>query len=239
MNLRGLTVGSIVILSMLVARPGGADVGVVETTGAFLMNGASTSYVSTIGTSNPRWAGFDFGTFNVSTGQTLALSNFYFENYAYNGGAIPPGGSFNDNWLDNGSTALFRLFRDATEIYQASMRQSSVSGNNRNWDLAATGVSVNVLDGLTSGTHTLSYVIDWNYNQWSGSAVITGTTQSTSGGVATFGRGSRAVDGGPARCRIGCDRLGGCSAVRCTGPYAAQQAKVDRIRLTTATTRVL
>jgi len=43
-----------------------------------------------------------------------------------------------------------------------------------------------VLDGLTSGSHTLSYVIDWNYNQWTGSAQITGTTQSTSQGVATF-----------------------------------------------------
>ncbi len=163
-----------------------ADVGVVETTGALLVNGGTTSYISTIGTANPRWAGYDFGTFNISTGDTLSLTNFYFENYAFNGGSVPPGGSFNDNWLDNSSTALFTLFRDGSEIYQGSMRQSNVNGNNRNWDLAATGVSVNILDGLTSGSHTLSYTIDWTYNQWTGSQVITGTTQATSAGVASF-----------------------------------------------------
>lgn len=185
MTLHKFVVAIVVIVSGAVVRPARADVGVVETTGAFLVNGGSTSYLSTIGTGNPRWAGYNFGTFDVSAGQTLSLTNFYFENYAYNGGAIPPGGSFNDNWLSNDSTATFRLFRDAIEIYQASMRQSNVSGNNRNWDLAATGVSVDVLDGLAPGSHTLSYVIDWNYNQWTGSAVIPGNTQSTSGGVAT------------------------------------------------------
>jgi hypothetical protein len=185
MTLHKFVVAIVVIVSSAVVRPARADVGVVETTGAFLVNGGSTSYLSTIGTGNPRWAGYNFGTFDVSAGQTLSLTNFYFENYAYNGGAIPPGGSFNDNWLSNDSTATFRLFRDAIEIYQASMRQSNVSGNNRNWDLAAPGVSVDVLDGLAPGSHTLSYVIDWTYNQWSGSAVIPGNTQSTSGGVAT------------------------------------------------------
>lgn len=185
MTLRRLLVAVVVIVSMAVVSPARADVGVVETTGAFLVNGGSTSYISTIGTGNPRWAGYNFGTFDVSAGQTLALTNFYFENYAFNGGAIPPGGSFNDNWLSNDSTATFRLFRDEVQIYQTFMRQSNVNGNNRNWDLAALGVNVNVLDGLAPGSHTLSYVIDWNYNQWTGSSAILGTTQSTSGGVAT------------------------------------------------------
>lgn len=185
MTLRRLLVAVVVIVSMAVVSPARADVGVVETTGAFLVNGGSTSYISTIGTGNPRWAGYNFGTFDVSAGQTLALTNFYFENYAYNGGAIPPGGSFNNNWLSNDSTATFRLFRDEVQIYQTFMRQSNVNGNNRNWDLAALGVNVNVLDGLAPGSHTLSYVIDWNYNQYTGSSAILGTTQSTSGGVAT------------------------------------------------------
>lgn len=175
-----------VVMPVAVARPGFADVGVVETTGAFLVNTTTTSYISTVGTVNPRWAGYDFGTFDVSAGGALALTNFFFENYAYNGGSVPPGGSFNDNWLDNASTATFTLFRDSILLYQAPMRQSGVSGNNRNWDLAASGTSINVLDGLASGTHSLAYTIDWNYNQWTGSAVITGTTQSTSAGVATF-----------------------------------------------------
>lgn len=183
---RGFVVAVAGVVCLTFAGQSWADIGVVETTGALLVNGGSTSYLSTIGTTNPRWAGFDLGTFDVSAGQTLALTNFYFENYAYNGGAIPPGGSYNDNWLDGASTATFRLFRDASPIYQASMRQSAVSGNNRNWDLAALGVSVNVLDGLSSGSHTLAYTIDWTYNQWTGSQVLTGSTQSTSSGVATF-----------------------------------------------------
>jgi len=187
-RLCGALVGLVSLLvSLAFAGRARADVGVVETTGALLVNGGLTTYLSTIGQlANPRWAGYDLGTFNVAAGQSLALTNFYFENYAYNGGSIPPGGSFNDNWLDNASAATFRLLRDAAPIYQASMRQSNVSGNNRNWDLAALGVSVDVLAGLSSGTHTLAYEIDWNYNQWTGSAVIQGNRKATASGVATF-----------------------------------------------------
>jgi hypothetical protein len=187
MRLRRVIIAIGAVMQLAVASHVRGDVGVVETTGAFLVNGGTaTTYISTIGTGNPRWAGFNFGTFDVSAGNTLTLTNFYFENYAYNGGSVPPGGSFNNNWLDGNNTATFRLFRDSTQIYQTFMRQSAVSGNNRFWDLAASGVSVNVLDGLTSGSHTLAYTIDWNYNQWTGSAQITGTTQDTSSGVATF-----------------------------------------------------
>ena len=188
MKLRRAILAIIALMQLAVASHVRGDVGVNETTGAFAVNtGTTNTYISTIGAAgNQRWAGYDFGTFDVSAGNTLTLTNFYFENYAFNGGSIPPGGSFNDNWLDGSNTATFRLFRDGSEIYQNFMRQSSVSGNNRFWDLAALGVSVNALDGLTSGAHTLSYTIDWTYNQWTGSAQISGTTQSTSSGVATF-----------------------------------------------------
>lgn len=166
-----------------------ADVGIVETTAA-VNNGTGTVYVSaTGGGANPRWSGYNFGTFDLglTPGPTLNLTNFYFENYAYNGGAIPPGGSFNDNWLATESTATFKLYRDSSLINTTSMRQSAVVGNNRNWDLSASGVSVNILDGLSgTGTYNLSWTIDWTYNQWSGSGVVVGTTQSTSGGNATF-----------------------------------------------------
>ena len=166
-----------------------ADVGIVETTAA-VNNGTSTLYVSTTGGGdNSRWSGYNFGTFDLSLtpGPTLNLTNFYFENYAYNGGSVPPGGSFNDNWLDGTSTATFKLFRDSTLLNTTSMRQSNVNENNRNWDLAASGVSINILDGLSgNGTYNLSWTIDWTYNQWSGSEVVVGTTQSTSGGNATF-----------------------------------------------------
>lgn len=186
MKLRGILVALGAIMHVTVAGTVHADIGVVETTGAFFVNGAATDYISTIGTGNPRWAGYDFGTFDVTTGQTLALTNFYFENYAYNGGGVPPGGSYIDNWLDNSNTATFRLFRDGTEIYQNFMTQSAVLGNNRQWNLNPSGVNVNVLAGLTSGSHTLSYTIDWNYNQWTGSSVLVGNTQSTSAGNAVF-----------------------------------------------------
>ncbi|MFM7480700.1 MAG: hypothetical protein ACKO4V_06170, partial [Planctomycetota bacterium] len=50
-----------------------ADIGVVEATGAFQLAGASsTSYVSAIGVaSNPRLDGYDFGSVNALTGQSL------------------------------------------------------------------------------------------------------------------------------------------------------------------------
>ena len=128
-----------------------ADVGIVETTAA-VNNGTGTVYVSaTGGGANPRWSGYNFGTFDLglTPGSTLNLTNFYFENYAYNGGAIPPGGSFNDNWLATESTATFKLYRDSSLINTTSMRQSAVAGNNRNWDLSASGVSVNILGDLS------------------------------------------------------------------------------------------
>ena len=164
-----------------------ADIGIVETT-ANINNGTATVYASAVGGgSNPRWAGLNLGTFDLNAGATLALNNFYFENYAYNGGNVPAGGQYNNNWLATESTATFKLYRDSTLLNTTAMRNSAVNGNNRNWDLAASGVSINLLDGLSgNGTYNLSWTIDWTYNQWSGSATIVGSTQSTSGGNATF-----------------------------------------------------
>ena len=164
-----------------------ADVGIVETT-ANVLSGTTSVYVSTTGGgSNPRWSGFNFGTFDLNAGAVLALNNFYFENYAYNGGSVPTGGQYNDNWLDGSSAATFKLYRDSTLLNTTTMRNSATNGNNRNWDLAAAGVSVNILNGLSgNGTYNLSWTIDWTYNQWSGSAIVVGSTQTTSGGNATF-----------------------------------------------------
>ena len=164
-----------------------ADIGIVETT-ANINNGATNVYASTMGAaSNPRWAGLNLGTYDLNAGATLALNNFYLENYAYNGGNVPAGGQYNNNWLATESTATFKLYRDSTLLNTTAMRNSAVNGNNRNWDLAASGVSINLLDGLSgNGTYNLSWTIDWTYNQWSGSAVVVGSTQSTSGGNATF-----------------------------------------------------
>ena len=51
-----------------------ADIGIVETT-ANINNGATNVYVLTVGGgSNPRWAGFNLGTFDLNAGATLALN---------------------------------------------------------------------------------------------------------------------------------------------------------------------
>ena len=166
-----------------------AEIGIVETTAA-VNNGTDTIYVSGIGgVGNPRWSGYNFGTFDLSLtpAPTLNLTNFYFENYAYNGGSVPAGGQYNNNWLDGSSSATFNLYRDGTLLNTTTMRNSNTSGSNKNWDLAASGVTINLLNGLSgNGTYNLSYTIDWTYNQWSGSAVVVGTTQYNSGGIATF-----------------------------------------------------
>ena len=97
---------SLCVLASLTAVAN-ADVGVVEATGQFqLPGGSSATYVSAIGfPSNPRLNGYDFGSVNALTGQTLLLQNWYFENYAYNGGGTPPGGTTNNNWLDGANVA--------------------------------------------------------------------------------------------------------------------------------------
>jgi len=164
-----------------------ADVGVVEATGAFSVNG-TTVYISSVGGgTNPRWNTYNFGNFDLAVPNTLTLQNFYFENYAYNGGSVPPGGSFNDNWLDNSSTATLTIYRNGSSIYSTALRQSAVNGNNRNWDISATGVSINMLGGITStGPQTLGFIIDWSYNQWTGSSVLVGNTQTVPGGDASL-----------------------------------------------------
>ena len=97
---------SLCVLASLTAIAN-ADVGVNEATGQFqLPGGSSATYVSAIGAgSNPRLNGYDFGSVNALTGQTLLLQNWYFENYAYNGGGTPPGGTTNNNWLDSANIA--------------------------------------------------------------------------------------------------------------------------------------
>lgn len=165
-----------------------ADAGVVEATGAFSVNGGASIYISSVGGgANPRWSGYNFGNFDLSVPNTLTLQNFYFENYAYNGGSVPPGGSFNDNWLDGTSTATLTIYRNGSSIYSTALRQSAVSGNNRNWDISATGVSINLLNGITSaGSQSLGFTIDWSYNQWTGSSVLVGNTQTVPGADATL-----------------------------------------------------
>ena len=165
-----------------------ADAGVVETTGAFSVNGGGNVFISGAGGgANPRWGGYSFGNFDLTVPNTLTLQNFYFQNFAYNGGPIPPGGSFNDNWLSSESTATLTIYRNGSNIYSTALRQSNVAGNNRNWDISAEGVSINLLNGITTtGTYTFGFIVDWTYNQWTGSEVLVGSTQAVPGGDASL-----------------------------------------------------
>ena len=146
-----------------------AGYGVVEATGAFqLPGGSTTKYVSEVGGgSNARIQGYDFGSVNTLTGQTLLLQNFYFENYAYDGG----GGN---NWLDGSSKATLHV-SIVGEGYVSSknfaLKQTSTNGNNRNWDMA-TGTNTNFATGLASGTYSIGFDVSYSYNIWTGSQSV-------------------------------------------------------------------
>ena len=162
-----------------------AGYGVVEATGAFqLPGGSTTTYVSEVGGgSNPRIQGYNFGSVNTLTGQTLLLQNFYFENYAYNGG----GGN---NWLDGTSTAKLGVAIEGVgngasigseTLY--TLKQTSVNGNNRTWDMA-TGTNTNLAAGLASAAYTVSFNVTYTYNIWTGSQSV--GTDSTGASTGTF-----------------------------------------------------
>ncbi len=173
-------------LPALLASAALADVGVVEATGAFQLAGASsTSYVSAIGaSSNPRINGYDFGSVNVLTGQTLLLQNWYFENYAYNGGSTPSGAATNDNWLDGNNVAslVVTIKSGGTTVSSNtySLYQTGNSGNNRFWQLSAGSQNTNLANGLSNGAYTVEFTSTFNANQWTGSVSQFNATTATS-----------------------------------------------------------
>ena len=142
-----------------------AAIGIVEATGQFSVNG-STTYISSIGApSNARLDGYDFGTFNPTVGDTLTLANWYFENYAWNGGDTPPGGGTNNNWLDDANTATLNLVIAGNDHTQ-TLTQSGVSGNNRFWNNSPD--TVDILAGLPNGTYTITASVSYTFNEWTG-----------------------------------------------------------------------
>ncbi len=157
--------------------------GVVEATGAFqLPGGSTTTYVSAVGAANnPRIYGYNFGSVNTLTGQTLLLQNFYFENYAYNDGKE------NNNWLDGSSTATLNVLiqQDSTQISSTNyaLQQTSTSGNNRFWNMA-TGTNTNLAAGLASAAYTVAFNVTYTYNIWNGSQSV--GTESTGAYTGTF-----------------------------------------------------
>ena len=181
----------VVICSFIISSDLHADIGVTESTSLLSLRGGAASYFSTVGGgSNTRWAAANLGLLDLAqSSDTLTLNNFFFTNYAYSGGSQPAGATTNNNWLDGSSTAVFKIYRDSSLLSQVTMRQSSVSGNNRSWDLGETPTAINLLAGLQGSgspiTRSLDWTIDWTFNQYNG-GTSTVTTQSTSGGNMTF-----------------------------------------------------
>ncbi len=177
-------------LTSLLASAAFADVGVVEATGAFQLGGSSsTTYVSAIGAGqNPRLNGFDFGFVNTLTGATLALQNWYFENYAYNGDGTPPGASTNNNWLDgNNVAALVVTIKSGSTTVSSntySLYQTGNSGSNRFWQLAVGSQNTNLAAGLANGSYSVEFTSTFNANQWTGFVSQFNATTATS--TATF-----------------------------------------------------
>ena len=178
---------SLFVLASLTAVAN-ADVGVVEATGQFqLPGGSSATYVSAIGAGqNPRLNGYDFGSVNALTGQTLLLQNWYFENYAYNGGGTPPGGTTNNNWLDGANIAslVVTLSQGSTQLSSNTygLYQASNSGNNRFWQLVGASQGTNLAAGLSNGSYSVSFTTTYNFNQYDGStSQVNGTTAASTG----------------------------------------------------------
>ena len=178
---------SLVALASLTAAAN-ADVGVVEATGQFQLGGGSSpTYVSAIGGgSNARLNGYDFGSVNALTGQSLLLQNWYFENYAYNCGGTPPGGTTNNNWLDanNIASLVVTVLQGSTQLSSNtySLYQASVSGNNRFWQLSVPARNTNLAAGLSNGSYSVTFTTTYNFNQYNGStSQVNGTTTTSTG----------------------------------------------------------
>ena len=158
MKLELLTVSAMLTLSSIAT----AAHGIVETTGEFNSKGSNVYLTETDGNNdipNADWGGYDLGSFDISTGDTLTFTNFFFENYAWNGG----GGN---NWLDGSSTATLRILVDSNTVGTFNLKQDSVDGNNRFWSVDG-GTSLDLLSGITTtGAHTVGFEIDYTYNQF-------------------------------------------------------------------------
>lgn len=168
----------IAAFSALALSQGHAPTGVVESTGQFLVN-SSTVYLSPVpgSTGNANLNGHNFGSFDPST-DTLQLTNWFFENYAFNAG---PG---SDNWINNTNSATLLLSIGLNSDDQV-FSYGSQSGNNHFWNNTGNG-PLNLLDGLAPGTYTLNVSVSYTYNNWDGASTSVLTSNNNSAATATF-----------------------------------------------------
>ena len=185
-----MKIQAVALAAFSVVASASADIGVVEATGAFVFPGSgSPSYISAIGaSSNPRVNGYDFGSINVLTGQSLVLQNWFFENYAYNGGSTPAGAATNNNWLDGANiAALVVTVKSGSTVVSSNtyaLSQTGNSGNNRFWQLVAGSQGANLVAGLSNGSYTVEFSNTYNVNQWTGS--VSQFNATTAASTASF-----------------------------------------------------
>jgi hypothetical protein len=184
---------TVCIFGLLASSLAAADVGVVESTGEYLtgnlMPDVLPFYVSAVGApQNARLDGYAFGDVNRDLGHSLVLRNWYFENYAWNGGDTPPGAASNNNWLDGNNVASLHVTvkSGGATIWSNSLSlvQTSVSGNNRFWQLQSLSQNQSLSAGLANGAYTVDFRVSFNFNVWNGS-FSQGTSQ-TAVSTATF-----------------------------------------------------
>ena len=178
------------IAALAVVSSASAEVGVVEATGAVTVPGSGApSYVSAAGASqNPRLNGYDFGSINAQAGQSLVLANWFFENYAYNGGSTPLFAATNNNWLDgsNVATLVVAIMSGGSVVSTQNLAlvQTGNSGSNRFWQLAVPARGTSITAGLANGSYAVEFFTTFNANQWTGS--VSQFMSSTGTSVASF-----------------------------------------------------
>ena len=178
---------SVLAAPLLLASAALADVGVVESTGAFNSNGWFTPrlWLSAIGApQNARLNGYDLGSVDALAGQTLLVETWFFENYAYNGGGTPSGALTNNNWLDGNNVAslLITIKSGSNTISSNSytLYQNFVNGNNRGWQPATGGPVTDLAAGLSNGSYSVEFRTTYNANQWTGSFSTFNASTATS-----------------------------------------------------------
>ena len=165
---------SVSVSALLLAHSALAAVGVVESTGAFIFPVSGTpTEISAMGVeANPRLDGYDFGSINTITGESLVLSTWYFENYAWNGGSTPTGALTNNNYLSNSSVASLTVtIKSGTTTVSSNtyaLEQVGWFNFNRYFQLTSNPAGYDLASGLSNGSYTVEFSNTFSVNQLAG-----------------------------------------------------------------------